>query len=146
MIPWIISDLDGTLANIDHRLHHIQKENPDYEAFYNEVYKDEPIQPLINLLQALNERYVIAIVTGRSEVCRSATALWLDKHRVPYQNLIMRPKGNHAQDHILKKRMVCDHEGKLLFPAQLVIEDRARVVEMWRDMGLTCLQVAKGDY
>ena len=28
----------------------------------------------------------------------------------------------------------------------LVVDDRQKVVNMWRDLGLTCVQVAPGDF
>ena len=57
----------------------------------------------------------------------------------------MRPEGNNEKDSIIKKRIYEDHiKGK--FNVEFVLDDRNQVVEMWRELGLTCLQVAEGDF
>lgn len=41
-MKYIIVDLDGTLANIDHRLHYIKQNKPDWNAFYG-ACKDDTV-------------------------------------------------------------------------------------------------------
>jgi len=65
--------------------------------------------------------------------------------------LKMRPTGKDFKfmpDDDLKKKWFND-----LFPTQdhvddvvCVFDDRQKVVDMWRDMGLTCMQVAPGNF
>lgn len=57
----------------------------------------------------------------------------------------MRPEGNNEKDSIIKRRMFDEYiRGK--YYVDFVLDDRNQVVEMWRNMGLTCLQVAEGDF
>ena len=151
-----IFDLDGTLADISHRLHFIQppsglheenlKNACDWDAFYEACDEDKPIWPIIVMAQMLaREGAQIAIVTGRSEKVIDKTLEWLRQHAIPCQKLYMRPEGDFRPDHALKKEW---YERAKLKPENvfMVFEDRARVVPMWRELGLTCLQVKDGDY
>jgi hypothetical protein len=140
----IIADLDGTIADATHRLHHITKPEKDWDSFFAEVGGDEPIYPIIALLGVMSEAGVkIDIVTGRSAVAMRDTIRWLERNSVPCDRLHMRKEGDRRPDHVVKKEWL-DANGTdgILF----VLEDRARVVKMWRDAGLRALQVADGEF
>jgi hypothetical protein len=57
----------------------------------------------------------------------------------------MREEGSNERDSIVKHRMF---EGNIRgkYFIEYILDDRNQVVEMWRNMGLTCLQVADGDF
>lgn len=142
----VLCDLDGTLALIEHRRHFVEGDSKDWPAFFAACVNDEPNKPVIELVNSLYEFvYEIIIVTGRSDEVSDLTRFWLDKHEVRYNQLIMRRYGNHVTDLVLKRRLIEEHcwtPGNTL----CVLEDRNRLVEMWRDEGFTCLQVAEGDF
>ena len=101
-----IFDLDGTLCNIDHRLHHIKKDKPDWDAFNRECINDKPITSIVNIFDALYERHDIVILTGRSEDYRDATRQWIHTHTFVFPSrveILMRPSGDFRPDHIVKK-------------------------------------------
>lgn len=138
----VIFDLDGTLANIDHRLHHVQNGNKDWDGFYKACVHDSPKTPIVELaLMCDDAGHEIIISSGRSENVRAETEAWLEKHGIPYAQLLMRPDGSFVPDQALKKAWL--DQGKLGDKADIlfVVEDRDRMVKMWRDQGLTCLQV-----
>ena len=159
----VVFDLDSTLANGEHRLHHIRKEPKDWDAFFAECGGDEPIQPTINLLRTLCKAGVfIEIWSGRSsgKECevRNATVEWLGlrgigikgKDNQQYRScfverLLMRPYGDHTDDDKLKLRWLNTAREANQAP-DLVFEDRRRVVEMYRNEGVACFQVADGDF
>lgn len=147
----IVFDLDGTLASVEHRLHHIQKDPKDWDAFFEACADDEPIEPAIDLLWALCmvPRHEVQIWTGRSEDTHEATEDWLLKHTgldsscLP--RLRMRGVNDRRHDDVLKREwlhMVRAEGGDV----RLAIEDRSRVVDMWRSEGVVCHQVAPGDF
>ena len=140
----IIVDIDGTICDATHRMHHIEHEPKNWDAWYAAVIHDAPIEPILNLVDALSGAYIIDLVTGRSDIARRETENWLTKHRVPYDRLLMRKEGDHRPDTIVKTEIYREHftPGSVWF----VLEDRNRVARMWRDLGLTCLQVSDGDY
>lgn len=138
----VIFDLDGTLADINHRLHFVQNGNKQWDEFYAACPADGPKEPIINLAQMCADAgYQIIISSGRSENTREATEKWLDDYVVPYHKLFMRPNATFTPDQALKKAWL---DQGLFGPKEnilFVVEDRDRMVQMWRQQGLTCLQV-----
>jgi acid phosphatase class B len=149
----VIFDLDGTLANIDARRKLSTKDNGkmDWDKFFDPVNidLDLPNDPVIKMAQLLNDSgHTIIIFSGRSKATKDATRNWLEKNNVPFDVLKMRPTGHpwaFMPDDKLKQGwlddLIQDHNRILC-----VFDDRDKVVKMWRDNGLTCFQVADGDF
>lgn len=141
----IIVDIDGTVANLEHRLHHIKKELPDWDAFHAEVSGDSPIREVMLLIEALNhmKKYQIVLVTGRMERCRKDTETWLRIRGLSYDRLMMRKEKDFRPDYEIKQDILfmLGTENVLL-----AIDDRDQVVKMWRSHGIRTLQVADGAY
>jgi hypothetical protein len=135
---WIV-DIDGTMTLGPHQ------RKPFHWAL---VGNDLPNLPVIAVVQALYwDNYDIIFVSGRSEECRGLTEQWLSKHFGPgYKHeLHMRPEGDFRPDEIVKAE-IFDRDIAPYANVRGVIDDRAKVVKMWRDKGLTCLQVAEGAF
>lgn len=154
-IDCVIVDIDGTLADIDHRLHllPVKQEDgsygpagPHWKDFYAGMPDDTPHPEIIALSNAMHASdYDIVLCTGRSDDTREVTETWLNQHGVRYHRLYMRRCGDHRPDDIIKEEML----DRLLangFRPLFAVEDRARVVAMWRRRGLRCLQVCEGDF
>ncbi len=141
----VIFDLDGTLALMEHRVHLISGPVKDWDAFFEACDQDEPNYSVIAMLHALCcHGYKIWIVTGRSETTRRKTVEWLETYGIQYDQLIMRSAGNRTVDTVLKQ-----HWLNTVIPKDRVIcvyEDRDSVVKMWRENGITCFQVADGQF
>jgi hypothetical protein len=150
----IICDLDGTLANCEHRVHHVQKLNglglrkkPDWDAFYAGVKHDTVHDTIRDLLVRYVATHHIIFCTGRPRRCYTDTTEWLfwkaDFHPAVY-SLYMRADGDFRADYIVKQEMLDNliDKSRVLF----VLDDRQQVVDMWRRNGLTCLQVAAGNF
>lgn len=160
MRPSIIVDIDGTIANCEHRLHHIVSFKDDaeatfkadWDAFYEECHRDEPLFNTISLVQALiDQDWAIILITGRAGKYRRQTETWLEQNDIFYDLMLMRKHGDHSEDVVIKKAWLKQlRNGQIairgVLPPRLVIEDRKCVVEMWREEGLTCLQCAEGDF
>ena len=103
-------------------------------------------QPILDLLWALEGAWLdIILVSGRDECCRKDTEAWLEKHNVPFVKLFMREEGDNEKDTVIKERIFRDHIASN-YLVWFVLDDRDCVVKMWRDLGLTCLQVAEGGF
>ena len=154
----IVFDLDGTLADIGHRLHHIQTDKPDWDAFFADCHKDTPINPALTMLRILiaNEGTNVEIWSGRSmgenEEIYNTTRNWLrskvlgimgSSEELPH--LLMRAHGDHRPDVELKREWLRALRS-LGLDVDLVFEDRSSVVAMWREEGVPCYQVAAGDF
>lgn len=148
----VIVDIDGTIANNTHRLKFISGKSPDWYAFAEEMLKDLPIQPTIDVVKSLSKAdYFIILVTGRAGNRRDDTTLWLSLHGVPWDVLLMREPDNHETDVELKRRWLhMLRDGRMtfhdVFTPKLAMEDRLRVVEMWRAEGLIVHHVDTGNF
>ena len=147
----IIFDLDGTLALIDKRREVSTKPNGrlDWGKFFNStnIELDEPNLPVIKMAQLFSEQgFNIVILSGRSNKTETATRSWLSKNKVPFNKLIMRDSetDHFTPDWVLKKNML--DENLDINDVFLVVDDRDRVVKLWRSLGLTTFQVAEGNF
>ncbi len=173
----IIFDLDGTLADCEHRRHFVdrdknldlriysEKDNivhkvgdstlfkwqPDWRSFYEACDKDTPINPVkeffTNILYYPCNRHV-EIWSGRCESVREKTIKWLlkeifdDDEGVKYidRMLKMRPMDDNTPDDKLKERWLDEAivDGKTI---DFVVDDRPKVVRMWRRRGIFVFDV-----
>lgn len=141
----VIFDIDGTIADISHRLNHIQNDPKDWDAFHEDCANDDPIYPIINLAHIFDRMgFHIILCTGRPFRNYEKTSAWLNFHTVPYHRIHMRDNDNYESDFIIKKRMLDIILEK--YEVYMVFEDRDQVVNMYRENGITCLQVKDGDY
>lgn len=150
----VIFDIDGTLADISHRLHHItgyvdneaNRIKKDWDAFNEDCLEDKIYQPIKEmLLLYFDSGHIVILVTGRNEKVRKKTEEWLNLHKIPFDQLHMRDSDNMESDYIVKQNI---YREKILpyYNVKLVVEDRKAVVDMWRRNGLICLQCKEGDY
>lgn len=131
--PAIIVDIDGTLAKMNGR-------SPFDWSRVGEDDCNEVVKKLVNEYTG-----IVIIVSGRDGICKEQTIDWLRKNGINYYRLFMRDVGNVEKDSIIKRRLFEDNiRGKYF--VEYVLDDRNQVVEMWRSLGLTCLQVSDGDF
>jgi len=164
----VIFDLDGTLANIDVRRDKSMKPNGklnwDIFAAPDSIKNwDKPNDPVVKMAKLFHQDgFKIVIFSGRNDRGFDATIDWLIWWDVPFDLLVMRPDkfkdkswpiadGNPATpdmrfmpDEILKKKMLDTFVD--INDVFLVVDDRDKVVKMWRDLGLNTFQVAPGDF
>ena len=146
----VIFDLDGTLADITARRTLSTKDNGkmDWDVFQDpkNIDLDVPNQKVVDMLQMIDntDRYQIWILSGRSDVTKDVTIDWLSNNGINYDHLIMRDQDNlYMADNDLKQ-MWLDDIG--VDNVAMVFDDRQQVVDMWRNNGLTCFQVADGNF
>jgi hypothetical protein len=141
----MIVDIDGTVA-----LHGDERGHYEYEK----VSGDRPNWPIVDAVWKLAEEegspgYIALFVSGREDRCREDTIQWLrDRYLFcPSSDdaLFMRKTGDHRPDYIIKREIFDEHI-RHNYDVRLVVDDRTQVVKMWRSLGLTCLQVADGDF
>lgn len=146
----VIVDIDGTIAKVGERAKYLQQPKPDWDAFYNSCFDDEPIIEIVDLVYNLYlQRYSIVFCTGRRESCREQTIAWFNKHFEPeiakFSKLLMRPNNDYRHDIEVKPSLLRKNNIALKDIA-FVLEDRNSMVKKWRELGLICLQVAEGDF
>lgn len=142
----ILVDIDGTLADIEHRVHHVQAVEKNWKAFNQEMHKDKLNFWCLDLIKAMQDQnFKVIFITGRGEDTRESTIAWLEKHKVTYAELFMRPLKDRRDDFEVKKEIYQKIISKK-YKVSFVVEDRASVVKMWRELGLVCLQCDVGDF
>ena len=132
----IIVDLDGTLA-------HMKTRGPFDFMKCDEDVVDNNIKELISFYK--NKNYHIILLSGRDSICRKKTEIWLANNDINYDYLYMRKQDDCRKDSIIKKELY-DEYIKGNFNIKFVLDDRDQVVNMWREIGLTCYQVAEGSF
>jgi len=149
----VIFDLDGTLADIKERRTLATKEGGkiDWPKFFdpNNISLDKPNTPVIESFKALQKAgYRMIIFSGRSDATREETEKWLAVNGIVYDKLMIRPgtgEGMFTPDDKLKEDWLNQE-----FPDKsqilCVYDDRDKVVNMWRRNGISCFQVAPGDF
>ena len=147
----VIFDLDGTLALIDKRRDISTKSTGklDWDKFLDpsNIKLDVPNKSVVKMAQLFaQDDFTIVIFSGRSDKTATATVSWLSQNKVPFKKLFMRPHKtmNFVSDEILKKDMLDNHVD--IDDVFLVVDDRNKVVKMWRSLGLSVFQVADGDF
>jgi predicted kinase len=136
----IIVDIDGTLANSEHR--------KPYD--WDKVGDDKLIEFVHQAVchyKAYDEGFQeVIIVSGRDGGCYGITHDWLEKMEVPFSHLYMRAAGDKRKDSIVKKELFEAHiRGK--YYVDYVIDDRDQVVRMWRnELGLNVFQCNYGNF
>lgn len=142
-------DLDGTLCDCSHRVHWAQAKQ--WEQFHAGIQEDKPHNEAMEFLRAIAPTHEILVCTGRDERHRAATERWLTEQGIAplIHCVLMRPDNDRSSDHELKVKMVVDHFGgasEAQASVLLVLDDRDKVVEAWRNAGFRCWQVSVGNY
>ena len=141
--PIAIVDIDGTIADVRHRLHHIQgSRKKNWKAFFEAMDHDMPIGPVIERVRELAKTTEIVIVTGRPESYESRTVRWLEKYDVPFDRLLMRRAGDRRQDFVAKEDLLRELPIERI---TLAIDDRGPVCEMYRRHGIEVVEVASDE-
>lgn len=136
-LPWaILVDVDGTLAHMGDR------RGPYETDKYHLDKVDDAVRSIV--AQAWNNSTVI-IFTARRAAALQATSDWLAANNIKYDDIYTRDDGDDRNDAIVKNEMFEKHiAGK--FNVRFILDDRDRVVDMWRTKGLKTLQVAPGNF
>jgi len=156
-----IFDVDGTLADLTHRLHFIHNGKKDWNSFKHFCFADKPIEHMIDLARTLywaarndiphyssdlGPKWDIVLVSGRNECQRAMTEEWMKEVAcLPYDKLYMRADGDYRGDDIIKAELLQKLRTDGYVPV-MAFDDRQRVVDMWRTHGVPCAQVAPGNF
>jgi hypothetical protein len=135
----VVFDLDGTLANIEHRLGYVRSKPKNWRAFDAGIPNDAVNPYTAAVFNAMyNEGHDIVFASGRSEDTRSATVAWLEANGFwwPEAHLYMRKSGDYRGDDIVKREILAEIVADFGRKPDMVFDDRKRVVDMWRRNGI----------
>lgn len=132
----VICDLDGTIAI------HNNRSPYDFEKCDTDLV-NEPVRKL--LWAMFGNDVSIVYLSGRDDVVQGKTEKWLADNACPNGPLFMRKTGDKRKDSVMKAELF-DAEIRGKYNVLFCLDDRDQVVKLWRDMGLTCLQVNYGAF
>jgi hypothetical protein len=137
----VLVDIDGTLANNQHRQHYMAGEKQQWGNFFDAMGDDAvfpEIKFLVNTIFS-NTSLSVILTTGRPSQYHTVTNLWLQNMGVCYSMLMMRSQGDDRSDVDVKRSMLRMIREQAIEP-MFCIDDRPEVVEMWREEGIRTLQ------
>ncbi|WP_406263017.1 AAA family ATPase [Streptomyces sp. NBC_00191] len=133
----VMCDIDGTLAIRGDRFPY------DFTRCDEDLLNVSVRGALCSFRRADSD--VIVLLSGRGEEHRERTEAWLRRHEVPYDELWMRAAGDGRRDDVVKAELF-DRHVRHRFAVRVSLDDRDRVVAVWRRMGLPTWQVNYGNF
>lgn len=150
---FVLCDLDGTLADIKHRLNFVRDlpegQKKDWKSFFEGIPGDSVRTEVMDMLTDFEDKgHEIILVSARPDNYREETEAWLEKIFKGYRlwtTLIMRRAGDRRPDTETKQQILDTYFKKNSYPIHCVIDDRPSVIEMWRGNGIDVIDVGTGE-
>jgi hypothetical protein len=143
--PAVVFDIDGVLSDAAGRQHFLERGRRDWAAFFEACGDDEVIEEVARLLELLDPRLTVVLLTGRPLRVRPQTLAWLERYGVRWDLLVMRDRGDY--DHVteFKRRAVEDLRAHG-FDLRLALEDDPSNHAMFVSEGVPCVYIHSGYY
>jgi phosphoglycolate phosphatase-like HAD superfamily hydrolase len=136
--PLAVFDVDGVLADVRHRLHHLEGRPKNWGAFFRDAVNDPPLAEGIALCQESAKDCEVVYVTGRPEHCRRDTLDWFARHSLPEGRLSMRSDGDRRPARMAKpqllRRLARDRT------VAVVVDDDEQVCDAYEQAGWRVLR------
>lgn len=145
----VVFDLDGTLADVQHRMHFIRPNPPidpvtgkkvkrRFDLFHHACVDDGVIEPVAYFYKKFvaDPDVTVVVLSGRDIATLNATVDWFDRKGLPQPDEMLLKSGDQHTPDVEQKRINADRlEKKYGEPIAMVFEDRQRVVKMWKERG-----------
>jgi hypothetical protein len=129
----VVLDIDGVLADVRHRLHHLARRPKDWDAFFAAATGDDVLEVGAQFAQQAATTHDVVYLTGRPERLRAPTEAWLRRHTLPAGRLLMRRDGDHRPSAVVKLQEL--RRLRRQSPVDLLVDDDPSVVEAARAAG-----------
>ena len=137
----ILCDIDGTIANNDHRQHFLQGKK-DWDGFFSELINDEPIIRIIKKINAYHdEGKNIIFLTGRPERFRYSTTLWLKENFEFEFKLLMRKDSDYRNKLEVKEEIF--NENFSSNDIECIFDNDEDLIKMWNEKGIKTVFVSQ---
>jgi hypothetical protein len=131
-------DLDGVVADVRHRLHHLEGGRKDWDAFFAGIADDAVHPEGLAVAKELAREHELVYLSGRPERTRAATEHWLARHGAPEGTVLLRRDGDRRPARVTKvgilRRLARDR------PVAVLVDDDAAVCRAARDAGFTVME------
>jgi hypothetical protein len=138
--PLAVFDIDGVLADVRHRLQHVERRPKDWEAFFTAAADDPPLVQGVALARQSAVDCEVVYVTGRPERCRTDTLAWLRQHGLPEGSLRMRRERDRRPARVAKPQLLRElARGRVV---AVVVDDDLQVCQAYERAGYRVLRAA----
>jgi hypothetical protein len=135
--PLAIVDIDGVIADVRHRLVHVERRPKDWDAFFAAAVDDPPHAEGLELVERLAHDHEVVFLTGRPVRCEADTVAWLARHGLDGHRLVMRPGGVRRPAAQVKVELLAQLAAGR--EVALVVDDDAAVVAAMEAAGYPTL-------
>ena len=132
-----VIDIDGVLADVRHRVAHLDKRPKDWGSFFRAAAKDPPLVEGIDAARRLAEVYEVVYLSGRPEHLRQDTVAWFRRHGLPEGELHLRPRNDFRPAREFKVSMLRRFTERA--PVALLVDDDQDVLDAARTAGFDVL-------
>lgn len=143
--PAVVFDIDGVLSDAQARQHYIELGRRDWHAFFDACGDDPLIDEVGRLLELLDPRLRIVLLSGRPIRVQPQTLAWLARYGIRWDLLIMRDVQDYSQVDRFKRIAVHELRARML-EIRLAFEDDPRNRDMFRAEGIPCVYLHSGYY
>lgn len=140
--PLAFVDLDGVVADVRHRLHHLEAGDRDWPGFFAAAVEDPPHEEGLAVVTRLEVGHEVVYLTGRPESCRVDTEQWLERHGIGGHRLVMRPMGVRRPAAELKPALLA--EAAAGREVAVVVDDDPLVLAAMAEAGLPTFHATWG--
>jgi hypothetical protein len=119
-----VFDIDGVVADVRHRLHHLRKHR--WHRFFDDAATDPLLPEGARLVTDLAREHEIVWLTGRPDWLRRTTTDWLAEHELPGDELHMRSAGDYRPARIYKLDVLRQLNGR---GVAALVDDDVEVIE-----------------
>jgi phosphoglycolate phosphatase-like HAD superfamily hydrolase len=132
-VSFAVFDIDGVLADVSHRLHHLQGRRKNWHGFFADAGDDPVLEEGRTRVRSAASDHAIVYLSGRPERMRRLTEQWLVRHALPAGALVLRPNRDRRPARRLKPVLVA--QVRLAGEVALVVDDDADVCAALRAAG-----------
>ena len=135
-----VFDIDGVLADVEHRLHHIRGWRRNWAGFFAAAGDDPLLVEGHRRAVEAADKHAIVYLSGRPEHLRTVTQTWLERHALPAGALVLRGARDRRPARVVKPELLARvaEQGSIAF----VVDDDAAVCEALRAHGYSVVQAA----
>ncbi len=141
----MVFDIDGVLSDATSRQHFLERGHRDWAAFFDACGTDPLIEEVARLLELLDPKLAVVLLTGRPLRVQPQTLAWLGRYRLRWDLLVMRERTERAPVTAYKRNVVADLRAHG-FDLRLALEDDPTNRAMFVEEGVPCVYIHSGFY
>jgi len=141
----VVFDVDGVLSDAVGRQHFLERGRRDWDSFFEACGDDPVIEELARVLELLDGRLQVVLLTGRPMRVQPQTLAWLERYGLRWDLLVMRARGDYAHVTNFKREAVSELRD-YGFDLRLAFEDDPKNFAMFHAEGVPCVYIHSGYY